>query len=902
MNMFKKITGLFTIALISFSLQTNAQSSSHLKTVPQEEYGQWERIKWGSSFSNNGQWLQHEISTNDKDKTLYITNAKTKKSTKISNASLARFSADNNWVAFAKVLSGKESKKNKKSKKKAPKKMGVLNLRTNDSIVFLDVVNYKFSGSGAYLAMKRQKKRVHTLIVKNLNTGVETTFGNIKEYAWQDKGSLLAMYISTTDKVGNAIQLYNPLTGVLKVLDQKNKVYAGLKWRKKSDDLVVSRRRKDKNYKENSYDLLLWKNTASKPRLRTFDQNTFSNFPKNTKINNRGISFSDTGDVVYFNIDYRAPKEKKDETKKKGPKEASADVEIWNSADVNIIPAQKKNKRYGFTLAAWNVSRNSFFKVENELVERVRLQTNTEISIGQDQTPYEFEGMFGRPSSDLYVVNNKNGDRKKAVVKSNRYWNISPDNNHFVYLKENDLHMYNIKKQQSKNCTKGIDDRFIDVENDHPTPQKPAFGFVKWSSDSKSYFVNSEYDVWQFFTNGKKARKITEGKEKGQVYRVLFFDRSQKTIDAKETMFFRITNKLTKGSGLAKGVAGKKVKTLIYKDALIRGFAKAKKSNNLVYTEQTYAQSPNLFLTDLTLKSPTKISDTNPFQKEYAWGKAELITYTNALGKQAQGILYYPADYKQGKKYPMITYIYEKLSQRFHHYLPPSKTSYYNTTVWTQNGYFVLNPDIEFIAGDPGISSTKTLESAVKAVVEKGDVDAKKVGLIGHSWGGYQAGFVPTQTDIFAASVAGAGLTELISMNLAVTPAFGGTPENGHFEVSQERMEVAPWVAPESYLRNSSVMNIEKLNTPILFEVGDNDQNVNWFQGIAYYNAARRAAKPFVLLVYAKEGHGLRNDKNKRDYQQRILRWFGHYLKGEKAEDWVTKGIPYAEQQRRLKK
>ena len=249
----------------------------------------------------------------------------------------------------------------------------------------------------------------------------------------------------------------------------------------------------------------------------------------------------------------------------------------------------------------------------------------------------------------------------------------------------------------------------------------------------------------------------------------------------------------------------------------------------------------------------------------------------------------------------MITYIYEKLTQNYHRYIMPSKTHYYNTTVWSQNGYFVLNPDIEFIAGDPGISSTKTLENAVKAVVKKGDVDAKKVGLIGHSWGGYQAGFVPTQTDIFAASVAGAGLTELISMNLAVTPAFGGTPENGHFEVSQERMEVAPWVSPERYLRNSSVMNIEKLNTPILFEVGDNDQNVNWFQGIAYYNAARRAAKPFVLLVYAKEGHGLRQDKNRMDYQQRILTWFGHYLKGEKAEDWVTKGIPYAEQQRRLK-
>jgi len=903
-SLFKKTKQIFTAIVCITSLSVSAQKAvpTNLKTIPVDDYGKWERINRGTSFSNNGSWLQYETITNDKDKTLFITNTKTKQSKKIINAGFARFSADNNWLAYAKVLSGKESKKNKKAKKKTPKKMGVLNLTTNDSLEFLDVVNYKFSGAGAYLAMKREKKGVHTLIVKDLKTSIETTFGNIKEYVWKDKGTLLAMGINTSDKVGNAIQLYNPITGVLRVLDQKDEKYSGLRWRKKSDDLFVSRSKTDKGYKEDSYDLLFWKNLSSKMTMNTFDQSTFSSFPKDTKINKSGISFSDNGEVLYFNIDYRAPTEKKDDTKKKEVKQESADVEIWNSSDVNIIPAQKKNTRYGFKLAAWNVKQNSFFKVENELVERVRLQTDTEISIGQDQTPYEFEGMFGRPSSDLYIVNNKSGNRQKAVVKSNRYWGVSPNNNYFVYLSNDHLHLYNIKKKQSTNITKSIDDRFIDIENDHPTPQKPAFGFVKWSSEAKSFFINSEYDVWQVFTNGKKARKVTKGKEKGVVYRVLSFDRSQKTIDVKKPIYFAVNNKLTKGSGLAKGISGKSIQTLIYKEASVRGFTKAKNANNLVYTEQTYAQSPNLFLTDVRLKSPKKISNTNPFQKDHAWSKAELITYTNALGKQAQGILYYPTNYKKGKKYPMITYIYEKLTQNYHRYISPSKTSYYNTTVWTQNGYFVLNPDIEFIAGDPGISSTKTLESAVKAVVEKGDVDAKKVGLIGHSWGGYQAGFVPTQTDIFAASVAGAGLTELISMNLAVTPAFGGTPENGHFEVSQERMEVAPWVSPERYLRNSSVMNIEKLNTPILFEVGDNDENVNWFQGIAYYNAARRAAKPFVLLVYAKEGHGLRNDKNKRDYQQRILTWFGHYLKGEKPEDWVTKGIPYAEQQRRLKK
>ena len=249
----------------------------------------------------------------------------------------------------------------------------------------------------------------------------------------------------------------------------------------------------------------------------------------------------------------------------------------------------------------------------------------------------------------------------------------------------------------------------------------------------------------------------------------------------------------------------------------------------------------------------------------------------------------------------MITYIYERLSQRLHQYMPPSNTNYYNHTVFTHHGYFVLMPDIVFTEGDPGISSAKTIEIAVKKVLESGRVDAEKVGLVGHSWGGYQAGFVPTQTDIFAAAVSGAGLMNLISMYGTVTRAFGGNLESDHFETSQERMGVTPWQDTERYLRNSPIMQIEKLNTPMLVEVGDNDQNVSWTQGIEFYNAARRHGKHCVMISYANEGHGLRQEKNQRDYQRRILAWFGHYLKGEEAEDWILGGIPLEEQNRRLK-
>ncbi len=580
------------------------------------------------------------------------------------------------------------------------------------------------------------------------------------------------------------------------------------------------------------------------------------------------------------------------------------DVEIWNSKDVVIIPAQKKSRMKDLAkpkLALWKVDANKLIPLEDNLVETVKFQSDNDILIGLDRTPYDFEAMFGRPNDDVYTVNTNTGVKKKVLSKISQVWSVSPNDQFFVCLNNDNLHLFDINKGKASNITQGLDAVFIDFESDHPLPQKPAFGFGGWAKNSKSFFIYSEFDVWQIFTNGSKSRRITDGKKDSTVYRVVIFDREERNIDMVKPVYFIMFGKWTKKSGIAKGVPGKKIETLIYEDASVRGYTKSKDADRILFLKQTYSKSPNVYLTTPKFGSSVKLSNTNAFQKNYAWGKSVLVEYLNANGKKAQGILYYPANYVKGKKYPMITYIYEKLSNRLHSYISPSRTSYYNTTVWVQNGYFVFNPDVEFIKGNPGVSSTKVLENAVKAVVERGDVDAEKVGLIGHSWGGYQAGYVPTQTNIFAASVAGAGLTELISMNLAVTPAFGGRPENDHFEVGQERMGSAPWKSPDNYLKNSSVMQIEKLNTPILFEVGDNDQNVNWSQGIAYYNAARRAGKPFVLLVYAKEGHGLRNDKNKIDYQQRILKWFGHYLKGEKAEDWILNGIPYAEQQRVLK-
>ena len=104
-------------------------------------------------------------------------------------------------------------------------------------------------------------------------------------------------------------------------------------------------------------------------------------------------------------------------------------------------------------------------------------------------------------------------------------------------------------------------------------------------------------------------------------------------------------------------------------------------------------------------------------------------------------------------------------------------------------------------------------------------------------------------------------------------------------------MDVPYWDDMAAYVRNSSVMSITKLQTPMLVFFGDKDGTVDWHQGVEFYNYARRAGKFLVMLVYAGENHSARDKPNQIDYHRRILQWFDHFLKGADAPPWMAQGV-----------
>ena len=189
---------------------------------------------------------------------------------------------------------------------------------------------------------------------------------------------------------------------------------------------------------------------------------------------------------------------------------------------------------------------------------------------------------------------------------------------------------------------------------------------------------------------------------------------------------------------------------------------------------------------------------------------------------------------------------------------------------------------------------------AVKAAIATGVVDPKHIGIHGHSWGGYQTAFLITQTDIFAAAIAGAPLTDMISMYGLIYKNSGVT--NGQiFESSQGRFTSGPWENWEAYTRNSPVAFARNVKTPLIILHNDKDGAVDFTQGVEYYNTLRRLQKPVVLLEYIGENHGLAKRANQKDYTVRMKEFFDHFLMNKPVPKWFEEGVKRLDMEDHLK-
>jgi dipeptidyl aminopeptidase/acylaminoacyl peptidase len=322
---------------------------------------------------------------------------------------------------------------------------------------------------------------------------------------------------------------------------------------------------------------------------------------------------------------------------------------------------------------------------------------------------------------------------------------------------------------------------------------------------------------------------------------------------------------------------------------------KAKDANQIIFTKETFQIFPDLWTANLDFKNAKKISDANPQMSEYKWGTVEMTTWTNLDGVELKGLIYKPENFDSDKKYPMLVYFYEKYSDRIHtHYAPRPLRSAVNFTYLVSNDYIVFVPDIIYKDGFPGESAYNCIMPGVQHIINQGYVNKDRIGMQGHSWGGYQTAYLVTRTNLFRAAESGAPVSNM-------TSAYGGIRWTSglsrmfQYERTQSRIGGTLWEKPMLYLENSPVFHANKIETPLLILHNDGDGSVPWYQGIELFVAMRRLDKPSWLLNYNGDGHGVTKRPNQEDFAIRMYQFFDHYLKDEPAPEWMIHGVPAVE-------
>ena len=309
--------------------------------------------------------------------------------------------------------------------------------------------------------------------------------------------------------------------------------------------------------------------------------------------------------------------------------------------------------------------------------------------------------------------------------------------------------------------------------------------------------------------------------------------------------------------------------------------ASSSDGRHLAYFEEDAATPPDVWMTDNNFKGRQRVTRLNPQFDESKMGTARLIDWLSDDGERLHGALLLPADYEDGKRYPLIVYVYGgfSISDRFHRF-GLEGSGPFNMQLLATRGYAVLLPDAPQHPGTPMLDLAKTILPGVSKVVEMGIADPDRLGLMGHSYGGYSTMSLLVQTKRFRAAIEADGAGDLVG-------EYGAMDEGGNafgistLEEGQGLMGGTPWQNRERYAENSPIFYLDRIETPLLIVHGANDTTVAPFLGDELFVSLRRLGKEVQYAKYEGEGHSplAWRHANQVDLSNRMIAWMDRYLK-----------------------
>ena len=298
----------------------------------------------------------------------------------------------------------------------------------------------------------------------------------------------------------------------------------------------------------------------------------------------------------------------------------------------------------------------------------------------------------------------------------------------------------------------------------------------------------------------------------------------------------------------------------------------------LAYVAEDAQHPEDIWVSGPDLRDRRQLTHINPQIESMAFGKSRIIDWRGIDGQPLRGALLLPANYEEGKRYPLIVNVYGGSYRSTGVYrFGLSGSGVENLQILATRGYAVLLPDTPLRKGTPMQDLLKTVMPGVDRAVDLGIADPERLGVMGHSYGGYSTLSLIVQTTRFKAAVDSAGPANLLSF-YGVMHKSGGAGGIGWSETGQGGMVDAPWQVRDRYIENSPWFYLDRVETPLLIIQGTLD--LITLQSDEVFVALRRLGKEVVYAKYAGEDHweGTWSAANVADYWTRVIGWFETHL------------------------
>lgn len=873
-----------------------AQNASKSLTI--DDLVTWQRIT-DREISDNGKWVACKMEPWEGDATVYLYAAQGQETATFSPADKFAFSASSGYLVVTQTpgKSTVDSLKVLKTKEdKMPMNTLVIYSVAGKKETIDSLKTFKLADEADWIAYQRGRKD-STLYVRSLDGSKTFQFPTVTDFQFAKKSGML--YYTSAAEGEAGIFTLNPEKGSPALIKEGKGVFKQTTFDEKGERLAfLYCADKDSSYKA----LSLWLSEHNAPAKEIATRGNRA-FPAEWVINENGmLQFSKSASRLFFGT---SPEPRQKDTTQLA--ENRPNVQVWSWDEPVQYTVQNYNKEKDLKKsyqAVYNLGNGSIFQLANEELPNIQLgnEGDAPLALLSTSRPYSLSSMWeARTRSDYYTVSLDNGERKQIAQADYGRFRLSPQGKYAYWYGETDSCWYTIALAEGKQYRLTTPESFPAWDEENDVPDYPyAHGAAGWTANDQNLLIYDRYDIWKFDpTAATPPINLTvNGRKEKLSYRLEQLDKEARFIDLGKPQLLKGFNEATKGYGFynARLSAPAAPKTLLAGNYMLRSINKAKNTDDVIYTMETFQQYPDIHYSTLAFKKSVQLTHGDKQQEGFIWGTAELVSWISLDGRPLEGVVYKPANFDPNKKYPMMVNFYERNSETLYNYrMPEPHRSTIDYHLYNSNEYVIFNPDIRYVDGYPGESCYNCLMPGITMMIAKGYIDEKGIGAQGHSWGGYQVAYLATRTNLFSAIESGAPVVNMFSAYGGIRWG-SGMARSFQYEHTQSRLGATPWSSPLRYLENSPLFTMDKVQTPILIMHNDADGHVPWYQGIEYFVAMKRLGKPCWLLNYTGEPHWPMHMANRIDFQRRMFQFFNHYLKKEKMPKWMSEGVPAVEQ------